>query len=40
MIVSLTFENFDEIFSYVTEKQAIAKEFYEQQFMFLDKRKS
>jgi HD-GYP domain-containing protein (c-di-GMP phosphodiesterase class II) len=35
-IVNLLFENFDEIFSYVTEKQAIAKEFYEKQFAFLD----
>jgi len=38
MIVRLLFENFDEIFSYVAEKQAIAKEFYEKQFAFLDKR--
>ena len=36
MIVRLLFENFDEIFSYVAEKQAVAEEFYKKQFVFLD----
>lgn len=31
-IVNLLFENFDEIFSHVAEKQAVAREFYENQF--------
>lgn len=31
-IVGLVIENYDEIFSYVSEKQAIAREFYEKQF--------
>lgn len=31
MIVRLLFENFDEIFSYVAEKQAVAEEFYKKQ---------
>jgi len=34
-IVNLLLENFDEISSYVTEKQAAAREFYEKQFAFL-----
>ncbi len=33
-IVNLLFENYEEVFSYVAEKQAAAKEFYEQQFSF------
>ena len=31
-IVNILFENFDEIFSHVAEKQAVAREFYENQF--------
>lgn len=31
-IVNLLFENFDEIFSHVAEKQAVTREFYENQF--------
>lgn len=31
MIVRLLFENFDEIFSYVAEKQVVAEEFYKKQ---------
>jgi len=31
-ISNLLFENYEEIFSYVAEKQAIAREFYENQF--------
>jgi HD-GYP domain-containing protein (c-di-GMP phosphodiesterase class II) len=31
-IVNLLFENYSEIFAYVAEKQAIAREFYEKQF--------
>lgn len=34
-IVGLLFENYNEIFAYVTEKQAIAREFYEKQFLFV-----
>jgi HD-GYP domain-containing protein (c-di-GMP phosphodiesterase class II) len=34
-IVNLLFENFDEIFSYVAEKQSVAREFYEKQFSFI-----
>jgi HD-GYP domain-containing protein (c-di-GMP phosphodiesterase class II) len=34
-IVNLLFENFSEIFSYVAEKQAVAREFYEKQFAFI-----
>jgi len=34
-IVNLLLENFDEVFSYVTERQAITREFYENQFAFL-----
>ncbi len=33
-IVNLLFENYNEIFSYVAEKQAVAREFYEKQFAF------
>ncbi|MCL0061368.1 hypothetical protein M1N49_01450 [Thermodesulfovibrionales bacterium] len=33
-IVNLLFENYEEIFSYVAEKQAAAKDFYEKQFSF------
>ncbi len=36
-IVNLLFDNYEEIFSYVTEKQAAAKDFYEKQFSFLNK---
>ena len=35
-IVNLLFENHDEISSYVKEKQAMAREFYENQFAFLE----
>ena len=35
-IVNLLFENFDEIFSYVAEKQAVTREFYENQFAFIE----
>src|ERR1039457_2771194 len=31
-IVDLLFENYNEIFSYVAEKQAVARDFYEKQF--------
>ncbi len=34
-IANLLFENYEEIFSYVAEKQAIAREFYENQFSFI-----
>ncbi len=34
-IVNLLFENYNEIFPYVAEKQAIAREFYEKQFAFI-----
>ena len=34
-IVNLLFENYEEIFSYVSEKQAIAREFYEKQYSFV-----
>lgn len=37
-IVNLLFENFDEIFSQVAEKQAVTREFYENQFAFIEKR--
>ena len=36
-IVNLLFENYEEIFSYVTEKQSAARDFYEMQFSFLAK---
>lgn len=32
-IVNLLFENYNDIFTYVAEKQAVAREFYEKQFM-------
>ncbi len=35
-IINLLFENYEEIYSYVAEKQAAAKDFYEKQFSFLD----
>ena len=35
-IVDLLFENYEEIFSYVNEKQVAAREFYERQFSFFD----
>ncbi|MDO8282707.1 MAG: HD domain-containing protein [Thermodesulfovibrionia bacterium] len=35
-ICNLLFDNFDEISSYVIDKQAVAKDFYEQQFAFID----
>src|SRR5450759_3720232 len=35
MIVNLLFENYNEIFPYVAEKQAVAREFYEKQFAFI-----
>ena len=35
-IVNLLFENFDEISAHVTEKQAVAREFYETQFAFIN----
>ena len=34
-IVNLLFENYNEIFPYVAEKQAVAREFYEKQFAFI-----
>ena len=34
-IVNLLFENYNEIFSCVAEKQAVAREFYEKQFAFI-----
>ena len=34
-IVNLLFENYNEIFSYVAEKQVVAREFYEKQFSFI-----
>ncbi|MCX5816095.1 MAG: HD domain-containing protein [Proteobacteria bacterium] len=34
-IINLLFENYNEIFSYVAEKQAVAREFYEKQFAFI-----
>lgn len=36
-IVNLLFDNYDEVFSHVAEKQAVAREFYEQQFAFMAK---
>jgi len=33
-VVNLLFENYNEIFPYVAEKQAVAREFYEEQFAF------
>ena len=35
-IVNLLFENFDEIYSHVAEKQAVTREFYEKQFAFIE----
>jgi len=35
-IVNMLLENFDGVFSYVTERQVIVREFYENQFAFLD----
>lgn len=35
-IISILFGNFDEISSHVSEKQAMAKEFYRKQFSFID----
>ncbi len=37
-IINLLLENLGEIFSCVTEKQVIAREFYMKQFEFLEKR--
>lgn len=37
-IIALLFDNFDEIFTGVTEKQAITRYFYENQFVFLDEK--
>lgn len=34
-IINLLFENYNEILSYVAEKQAVAREFYEKQFAFI-----
>jgi HD-GYP domain-containing protein (c-di-GMP phosphodiesterase class II) len=34
-IVNLLFDNYEEIYSYVAEKQAISREFYEKQFSFI-----
>ncbi|MFH2012315.1 MAG: HD domain-containing phosphohydrolase, partial [Pseudomonadota bacterium] len=34
-IVNLLFENYEEMSSYVAEKQTAAREFYEKQFSFL-----
>jgi len=34
-IVNLLFDNYEEIYSYVTEKQSISREFYEKQFSFI-----
>ncbi len=34
-IVNLLFDNYEKIFSYVAERQAIASEFYEKQFAFI-----
>ncbi len=34
-IVNLLFENYSEIFPFVSEKQAVAREFYEKQFSFI-----
>lgn len=34
-IVNLLFENYNEIFPYVAEKQTVAREFYEKQFAFI-----
>ena len=36
-IINLLFENYDDMFLYVVEKQAVAKQFYENQFAFLDR---
>ena len=33
-IVNLLFENYEEVFSHMAEKQAVAREFYENQFSF------
>jgi HD-GYP domain-containing protein (c-di-GMP phosphodiesterase class II) len=35
-IVNLLLENYNDIFSYVAEKQAVAREFYEKQFVFVN----
>lgn len=35
-VIHLLFDNFDEIFSYVTDKQAVTREFYEKQFAFIE----
>ncbi|MBI4683549.1 MAG: HD domain-containing protein [Nitrospirae bacterium] len=35
-IINLLIENYDEIYSYVVERQAVARDFYEKQFAFLD----
>jgi HD-GYP domain-containing protein (c-di-GMP phosphodiesterase class II) len=37
-IIHLLFENYNEIYSYVAERQAIARDFYEKQFASLDKK--
>jgi TRAP-type mannitol/chloroaromatic compound transport system substrate-binding protein len=37
-IVNLLFENYNEIFAYMSEKQSLAKEFYEKQFAFIERR--
>jgi HD-GYP domain-containing protein (c-di-GMP phosphodiesterase class II) len=34
-IVNLLFENYDDIFAYMSEKQSLAREFYEKQFSFI-----
>lgn len=34
-IVNLLFDNYDEIYSYVAKNQAIAREFYEEQYSFI-----
>lgn len=35
-IITLLFDNYNEIYSYVAERQSIARDFYERQFAFLD----
>ncbi|MBI4682067.1 MAG: hypothetical protein HY757_03075, partial [Nitrospirae bacterium] len=35
-IINLLIENYDEIYSYVLERQTVARDFYEKQFAFLD----
>jgi HD-GYP domain-containing protein (c-di-GMP phosphodiesterase class II) len=35
-IVNILFENFEEIFSYMAEKQDVTRDFYEKQFAFID----